>query len=162
MPSIHRDHSPSPHRALSPLCILLVLPLSLCCSSSTRRSRELCAGAGHYAGPITPCFPKTIRPCSVAAQEGRTQRAVFLSSPNRRGGQHMPRHAPLACPIRTHGSPSTALHWAGGLRRAAGIIGAQHRWLLPASPLLPACCYSVYESPNKLDKTSPRRLLQRQ
>ena len=70
MPCIHRDHSPTPHHALSPLCILIVLLLSLCCSSSTRRSREHCAGARHYAGPVTPCFPKTIRPCSAAAQEG--------------------------------------------------------------------------------------------
>lgn len=69
MPHIHRDHSPSPHRARSPLCILLVRPLSLFCSSSMRRSRELCAGAGHYAGPVTPHFPKTIEPRSAAMQE---------------------------------------------------------------------------------------------
>lgn len=68
------------------------------------------------------------------------------------------RTSPLTHLSHTCSSSSAALPWAGMLQRAAGTPRAQH---LPASLLLPTQCYSLYVSPNKLDKTSLRRLLEK-
>lgn len=72
------------------------------------------------------------------------------------------RTSPLTHLSCTGSSSLAALPWnvslAGMLQRAAGTTGAQH---MPASLLLPTQCYSLYASPNKLEKTSLRRLLEK-
>lgn len=146
------DCSPSPHSAPSPRCILLVLLLSLSCSSSPCRSRELCAGAGHSRHSLKPSGYAVAQP----RREDTAGSISQLSPPQGRTTCSKAR-TPCLHPRLSLRSPTPG--W--GFRRAAGITRAQHRQLLPASPLLPTWCYSLYKRSNKSDKTSPRRLLQK-
>lgn len=151
MPCIHRDHSPSSSQALFPLCILLILLLSLCCSSSIHSTKELCAGAG----PVTPCFPKIIRPCNAAAQDrGHSKQSISQLSPLQ-GGLHVLRDAPSpSTPSSSMAAPhSPTLVW--GALEASRNYQSMTPKVLPASLLPPILCYSLYESPNELHRTSP-------
>lgn len=97
-------------------------------------------------------FIETLGPRSAAAQEGGHSRQRFSALPT--AGQDITPHPPQPHLQLFLCSPALG----GMLQRAAGTPGAQH---LPASLLLPTQCYSLYVSPNKLDKTSLRRLLEK-
>lgn len=128
---------------------LLLHPYHAACHHSPM---ELCAGDGHQTGPIMLHCLKTLGPRSATAKEEGQSRQGFSALLT--AEQDIPPHH-LSC---THSSSSAALPLAGMLPRAAGTTGAEP---MPASLLLPTWCYSFYVSPNKLDKTSLRMLLEK-
>lgn len=110
--------------------------------------------------PGTTPVPFSLKPSGYAVpQPGREDTAGSVSqlSPPQGRKTLAGRHAPLACSIRTHRSPSQPCPGLGGSGGQQGLLKCSTN-----GSCLPAWCYSLCESPNKLDKTSPRRLLQKQ
>lgn len=133
---------------------LLFASFLYCCSPFS--ALHPCVGPGSFVQePGTTLVTShhiSLKPSShTVPQRRRGDTAGSVSQlSHQRGGQHVPRHAPLAHPIRTHGSPSTALPWAGGLRGGS-------RDYPSTAPTAPACqpaparpvLLPINESPNK-------------